>query len=142
MRALTQALEGSNKRHDATIKAIASLSKAVMEQTTAVSKLGEYVTDFTGQAPDVITGAKLAIDAASRTNDALVRSTERLEQTGTQLTLSREVVIAPRWTHRALDTLWPYAEHSAQRIVVLTLTSFGAGAAVLSAVKALMQWVF
>jgi hypothetical protein len=152
VRALTAALEGSNKRHDAHIAAIANLSKAVMENTavlsvnnTSIDKLGEYVTDFTGQAPDVIMGAKLTIDAASRSNEELVKTAKRMEDASKSIVTQREVVeitIAPRWTHRALDKLWPYAEHSAERMIFLALSSMGAGAGLLAAAHAIFTWVF
>jgi hypothetical protein len=155
VRALTAALEGSNKKHDAHIVAIASLAKAVMENTAAISsngelidKLGEYITDFTGQAPDVIMGAKLTIDAASRSNEELAKATKRLEDTtARQQTMMAvretiEITIAPKWTHRALDKLWPYAEHSAERMIFLALSSMGAGAGLLAAAHAFITWVF
>lgn len=158
VRALTAALEGSNKKHDAHIVAIASLTKAVMENTAATSnngkaidgnsksidKLGEYITDFTGQAPDVIMAGKLTIDAASRSNEELAKTAKRMEDASKSIIVQRtvgKVTVAPDWSHRALDTLWPYAEHSAQRMIVLSAASFGAGGSVIWAIKTFVAWV-
>jgi hypothetical protein len=155
--ALTAALDGVGKRQDTANTNIANLTAAQMKLVSAVLKQTEAInknTDetrelrlamagYTGTAENVIVAGKLTVDAAARTNEALERTRERLEHTGEFLTMREtvEVTIAPHWSHRALDRLWPYAEHSAQRIAVLALTSMGAGAAVLSAVKAFITWV-
>jgi hypothetical protein len=123
---------------DKTIKSFESVVHMVYTEVTsqgklsmarhemAVKLLGTMRVELavlTDQLRDLLTSNNIQLGATVEARDALVRTREKLEEavediTGQHETMQAEEGDAPKWSHRALNFVWPAAVRTGKAAAV------------------------
>jgi hypothetical protein len=143
---------------DKTIRSFESVIQMVYTEVTSQGKLNmarhEMAMKLLGkmrvelatladQLRDLLTSNNIQLGATVEARDALVRTREKLEEAAKDITDSHELMLAeegdaPKWSHRALNFVWPAAVRTGKAAAVWGLKLL-AGSTVLGGIAKIIH---